>query len=237
MNKPCILVVDDDTSIRKFIRANLDARNYEVLLATDGVEAMRLFAEHTLDLIVLDIMMPEMDGFQVCRLVREKSKVPIIMLSAKEGEGDKLRCLELGADDYLTKPFYLNELLLRIKAVLRRSQNLNSQVSSPMVTIGDLEIDYQNHLVYLKGHELNLTITEYKILTFLANNAGRIISPQLIMENVWGADYIGKPRVLWVNLSRLRRKLKEWDINREYIYTKPGLGYIIKEKILVPLHK
>jgi len=234
MNKSRVLVVDDDVSIRKFVRANLEARYYEVILATNGTEAMHLFEKQAPDLIILDIMMPEMDGFKVCRLVREKSTVPIIMLSAKEGEGDKLRCLELGADDYLTKPFSLNELLMRIKAILRRSLNHDSPILHPTFSIGDLEIDYNNHMVYIKGQDVNLTNTEYEIMAFLTINAGRIISPQLILEKVWGEDYIGKPRVLWVNLSRLRRKLKEWDSNRDYIYTKPGMGYLIKEKMLVP---
>jgi DNA-binding response OmpR family regulator len=163
--------------------------------------------------------------------VREKSKIPIIMLSAKDGEGDKMRCLEIGADDYLTKPFSLTELLTRVKVVLRRSHVQNSPSLASLCSIGNLEIDSNNHMVYLKGHELDLTATEYKILTFLSMNAGRIISQQLILEKVWGDDYIGKPRVLWVNLSRLRRKLKERDADREYICTRPGLGYMIKEKV------
>ena len=233
MNKPSILVIDDNMMIRKFVKANLVARNYEVLLATNGIEAMAVFEKYKPNLLILDIVMPEMDGFTVCRLVREKSNVPIIMLSAKDDERDKMRCLELGADDYLSKPFSLVELLLRVKVVLRRSQDLFSEALTPAFRLEDLEINYNQHSVYLKSHELNLTAIEYKILAFLTMNAGRLISTQLILEKVWGEDHIEKKPLLWVNLSRLRRKLKEFDNTRDYIYTKPGMGYMIKEKVLV----
>lgn len=228
MKKPRVLVVDDDTSIRKFVRANLDARDYKVLLAENGVEAINIIEREPLDLIILDIMMPKMDGFEVCRLVREWSKIPIIMLSAKDGESDKLRCLELGADDYLTKPFSLNELLSRIKVIMRRTQFSSNTLVQSRFNCGNLEIDYNRHTVCLKGQEINLTGTEYKLLTYLAMNAGRVIAPQFILEKVWGQEYINKPRVLWVNISRLRRKLKAFNGAHDYIHTKPGIGYVIR---------
>ncbi len=227
MKKACILVVDDDVSIRKFVRANLDARDYDVLLAANGTEAIKVIDDEPLDLIILDIMMPEVDGFEVCRHVREQSNVPIVMLSAKDGENDKLRCLELGADDYLTKPFSLKELLCKVKIILRRVRDAGNAPAQSRFSYRDLEIDYNNHIVYLKGQEVNLTGTEYQILTYLAQNAGRVIAPQFILEKIWGQENMDKLRRLWVNISRLRSKLKS-DDGGAYIYTKPGIGYLMK---------
>lgn len=227
MYKPVVMVVDDDPSIRKFISANLTARQYDVRVARDGQEALNLFRDGFFDLIILDIMMPGLDGFEVCRQIKENSRVAIIMLSAKDGESDKVRCLELGADDYMTKPFSLNELLLRVKAVLRRVESANSiQINS--YRKGDLVVDYSADRVFVKGQEIELTSTEYKLLSYLTMNAGRIVSPQYILEKVWGQSFIDKPRVLWVNLSRLRHKLVSIDPDLDIITTKPGMGYVVK---------
>ena len=227
MNKSQILVVDDDPSVRKFVSANLEARNNKVMLAENGVRAMEILVREQPDLIVLDIIMPYIDGFEVCRRVREKSAVPIIMLSAKDGQSDKIRCFELGADDYLSKPFSLKELLTRIKVLLRRIPK-----SEPTANVGgfsyrDLEINYIQQRVYLKGREVNLTRTEYKILAYLSMNAGRVIDSQHILEKVWGEKYIDKPCILWVNLSRLRRKLNCGVDDVNYIQTRSGMGYLL----------
>jgi two-component system, OmpR family, KDP operon response regulator KdpE len=228
MYKPAVLVVDDDPSIRKFIGANLTVRQYNVKIARDGLEALEMFAENQFDLIILDIMMPGLDGFEVCRRIKEKSSVAIMMLSAKDGESDKVRCLELGADDYLTKPFSLNELLLRVKTVLRRTLNGNNlQLDS--FQKGDLVVDYGSDRVYVKGQPVNLTTTEYRLLSYLTSNSGRVISPQYILEKVWGQSFIDKPQVLWVNLSRLRRKLESIDPELDLIQTKPGMGYLVNQ--------
>jgi two-component system, OmpR family, KDP operon response regulator KdpE len=227
MQKPRILVVDDDPGIRKFVRANLDARDYEVLLAENGMEAITVFKKESVDLVILDIMMPFLDGYEVCRRIRETSKVPIIMLSAKDGENDKLRCLELGADDYLTKPFSLNELLCRIKVIFRRTAENNFSLPNSRFNCGELEIDYNRHMVFVKGEDANLTDTEYKILSFLSMNAGRIIAPEYILEKVWGGNHLEKHHLLWVNMCRLRNKLSRISAGSNYIQTRPGLGYLM----------
>jgi DNA-binding response OmpR family regulator len=230
MVKQGILVVDDDVLIRKFVRANLVARGYNVQIAGNGKEALDSFRARTPDLVILDIMMPLMDGFETCRLIREKSGVPIIMLSAREDERDKIRCLELGADDYLLKPFSLNELLWRVKAILRRSGNSNKEGSLMNYHNGDLDltVNYDSRKVLLKGKEIDLTSTEFKILSYLTMNVGRIISPEFILEKVWGQKQINSHRVLWVNMCRLRRKLACGEDHQEIIKTKPGLGYFVK---------
>jgi DNA-binding response OmpR family regulator len=227
MQKLKVLIVDDDPGIRKFIRANLDARDYEVLLAENGVAALKVFEKEPTDLIILDIMMPYLNGFEVCRKIRENSEVPIIMLSAKDSENDKLRCLELGADDYITKPFSLNELLCRIKVLFRRSRVNNYAMTNSRFNCGELEIDYNRHMVFLKGKDVNLTDTEYKILSFLAMNAGRIIAPEYILEKVWGENQLEKHHLLWVNICRLRTKLNRVYAGNNYIQTRPGLGYLM----------
>jgi DNA-binding response OmpR family regulator len=227
MKSSRILIVDDDPSIRKFIRANLEVRDYDVLLAADGESALNILEKDQPDLIILDIMMPKMDGFEVCRRVREWSKIPIIMLSARDGEMDKVRCLDCGADDYLTKPFSLKELLSRIMAVLRRTKIEPGESSVSRFECGDLEIDFSRHMVMLKGNPVDLTSCEYKILIYLALNAGRIITPNQLLEKVWGEEYFGDFRVLQVNICRLRRKLKDNAKHPNYIQTKPGIGYTI----------
>jgi DNA-binding response OmpR family regulator len=227
MNKTRILVVDDDPFLRKFVGVNLQARHHEVVFAENGLQALEILGQEHPDLIVLDIMMPYLDGFEVCRRVRENSAVPIIMLSAKDGQTDKLRCLELGADDFLTKPFSLSELLWRVNVLLRRAQKFNSAAGGAGFSCRDLEIDYVRQRVYLKGQEVELTKTEYNILTFLAMNAGRVINSQFILEKVWGEAYIDKYRMLWVNVSRLRRKLNDISCDVDYIHTRPGRGYLL----------
>jgi DNA-binding response OmpR family regulator len=222
-----VLIVDDDPAIRKFIRANLEARDYEVLLSPDGEEALKTLEKEKPDLIILDIMMPNIDGFEVCRRVREWSQIPIIMLSARDGENDKVRCLDCGADDYLTKPFSLKELLSRIAAVLRRTRIENTENPQPIFQSGEMELDFSRHTVTLKGETVDLTSCEYKILSYLALNAGRIITPNQILEKVWGEEYLGDFRIIQVNMCRLRRKLKDDAKNPYLIQTKPGIGYVI----------
>jgi DNA-binding response OmpR family regulator len=227
MKQTTILVVDDDSSIRKFVRANLEARDYLVLLAADGDEAIKAVEKESPDLVILDIMMPKIDGFEVCRQIREWSKIPIIMLSAREGEIDKVRCLDCGADDYLTKPFSLKELLSRINAVLRRTRDSlkNSAVAS--YQYGDLEVDFGRHTVTLNGNLVGLTAVEDKLLHYLTLNAGRIVTSNQLLEEVWGEEYFGDFRVLQVNICRLRNKLGDSAKKPRYILTKPGIGYMV----------
>jgi two-component system, OmpR family, KDP operon response regulator KdpE len=232
MQKPKVLVVDDDPGIRKFVRANLDARNYEVMLAENGVVGLQIFEKGSIDLVILDIMMPFLDGYEVCRRIREHSTVPIIILSAKDEENDKLRCLELGADDYITKPFSLNELLCRVKVIFRRTLGLGNPGNQAKINYGEMEIDCDLQKVFLRGHEVNLSDTEYKILIFLAINAGKIITPDNILERVWGCQSIEKRHLLWVNICRLRNKLDNIYAGNCYIQTRPGIGYSLS---LTPL--
>jgi two-component system KDP operon response regulator KdpE len=219
-----ILIVDDDPSIRKFVRANLEARNYGVLLAGDGEEGLQIVEKELPDLIILDIMMPQMDGFEVCRRVREWSQIPIIMLSARDDEDDKVKCLDSGADDYLTKPFSLKELLSRIKAILRRSEQ---GVGQPKVQCGDLEVDLVQNTISLKGQVVDLTPTEYQILSYLAVNAGRVITFQQLAEKVSGDACIESNHLIQVNINRLRKKLGDSSKEAKYIQTKYGIGYVM----------
>jgi DNA-binding response OmpR family regulator len=227
MKQDNVLIVDDDPSIRKFVRANLEARNYLVSSAADGDEAIKMIEKNLPDLIVLDIMMPKIDGFEVCRQVREWSKIPIIMLSAREGETDKVRCLDCGADDYLTKPFSLRELLSRVNAVLRRTRDSMKDAAESSFRSGDLEVDFARHTVSLKGSLVSLTAVEDRILHYLAINAGRIVTSNQLLEEVWGEEYLGDFRVLQVNICRLRRKLNDTARTSRYILTKPGIGYMM----------
>jgi putative nucleotidyltransferase with HDIG domain len=230
MKKMRILVVDDEPSIRKFIGFNLAARGYAVSTAENGIEALNTFKKEKSDLLLLDIMMPYLDGYEVCRRIREWSEVPIIMLSARDAENDKLRCLESGADDYITKPFSLNELLCRIKVILRRTrQSEFSKIQSKLVC-GDLEIDQDLHKVYVKTQEVKLTGTEYKILDFLAMNSGKVLSHEDILETVWGHEYLDKPKLISSNMSRLRRKLNSVSPGYTCIQTVTGVGYLIDEQ-------
>jgi DNA-binding response OmpR family regulator len=227
MKQTLILVVDDAPSIQKFIKANLEARGYRVVMAGDGKEALNLIEEELPDLILLDIMMPKMDGFQVCKAIREWSEVPIVMLSARDSEIDKVKCLDAGADDYMTKPFALKELLSRVNAVLRRSQITNAaSTPTPRFVNGNLTVDYARQVVTLEQQPVELTGLEYRILVYLTLNAGRIITPNQLLEKIWGEEYSGDSRLLQVNICRLRHKLKDSIKNPRYIQTKPGIGYV-----------
>jgi DNA-binding response OmpR family regulator len=226
MKRNRILIVDDDPSIRKFVKANLEARDYQALMAGDGEEALKIIEEELPDLVLLDIMMPKMDGFAVCQRVREWSDIPIIMISAKDSENDKVKSFDCGADDYLTKPFALRELLSRIKAVLRRSQAPERSSRNSSYQNGSLVVDFSKQLATLDGKSLKLSALEYKILAYLTLNAGRIITPNQLLEKIWGEEYAGDYRLLQVNVCRLRRKIKDTAKNSQYIQTKPGIGYI-----------
>jgi DNA-binding response OmpR family regulator len=227
MRKPIILVVDDEPAIRKFVRANLEARNFEVILASDGTEAIEVLEKEMPDLLILDISMPKMDGFEVCKRVREWSQIPIIILSARGTELDKVKCLESGADDYITKPFGVDELMARVKAVMRRVQSSKESASLPAYVNSDLEVDFAKHLVTLGSENINLTATEYRMLSYLAMNAGRVITGTQLLDHVWGEDYSGSDHLLQVNIGRLRQKLCDSAREPRYIQTKAGIGYMM----------
>jgi DNA-binding response OmpR family regulator len=224
-----ILTADDDPHLLRLVMRNLQLEGYEVLAASDGQQALEQIQAHAPDLVLLDVMMPRMDGFTVCQQVRTFSAAPIIMVTARGQEQDKVHGLNLGADDYLTKPFGVDELLARVRAVLRRSRFTASDraSASPTSIIGEITIDYAQHLVTLAGQEVELTPTEYRILAYLAHNAGRVVTQDLLLEHVWGAEYMGESHILQVNVNRLRHKLEPDPAHPRYILTKVGIGYLI----------
>jgi DNA-binding response OmpR family regulator len=228
--KTTILTADDDPQLLRLVTRNLQLEGYDVLAAIDGQQALAQIEQEMPDLVLLDVMMPKMDGFTVCHRVREFSTVPIIIVTARGQDQDKVRGLDLGADDYLTKPFSVDELLARVRAVLRRTQFTakdNSQDMQTSAMIGDLEIDYSQHLVKMADREIALTPTEYRILAYLAQNAGRVLTQDLLLEHVWGGEYLGESHMLQVNINRLRRKLEVDPTHPRYILTKVGVGYYL----------
>lgn len=223
-----ILVVDDEKSIVNIISYNLKKEGYEVITANNGADGYKIFNEEKPDLILLDIMMPEMDGYEVCKKIREKSNVPIIMLTARAEEIDKVIGLELGADDYVTKPFGNRELMARVKANLRRTTVLSSENAlnvSGSVKFGDLEIDMERYEVSKRGEIIYLTLREFELLKFLALQKPQIFSRESLLEKVWGYEYFGDVRAVDVTIRRLREKIEDDPGKPTYIITKRGLGY------------
>ncbi|GAC1566640.1 MAG: response regulator transcription factor [Ktedonobacteraceae bacterium] len=226
--KTTILTADDDPQLLRLMTRNLQLEGYDVLSASDGQQALEQIESKMPDLVLLDVMMPRMDGFTVCQRVREFSSVPIIIVTARGQDQDKVRGLDLGADDYLTKPFSVDELLARVRAVLRRSQfsaKDNAQELQATAITGDLTIGYAQHLVMKAGKEVPLTPTEYSIISYLAQNTGRVVTQDLLLEHVWGWEYLGESHMLQVNINRLRRKLEDDVSQPRYILTKIGIGY------------
>ena len=223
-------IVGDDPQLLRLITRNLQLEDYEVIPVSDGQQALAQIEEYIPDLVLLDVMMPKMDGFTVCHRVREFSSVPIIIVTARGQDQDKIRGLDLGADDYLTKPFSVDELLARVRAVLRRSQltaNDATTLSHNKQTIGELTIDYAQHQVVIAGCEATLTPIEYRLLAYLAQNAGRVLTQDLLLSHVWGAEYAGESYMLQVNINRLRRKIETDPARPRYIGTKVGIGYLL----------
>ncbi len=225
MRRTRILVVDDDQAILRFLCANLRARDYEVMVATDGKQALDAVESEFVDLMILDIMMPKLDGVEVCRRVRQWSKLPIIILSARGDEKEKVTCLELGADDYLTKPFGVEELMARIKTALRHCGSESCDLSEPNFVCGDLTINFDMRRVTVRGDEVKLTPTEYAVLQQLASNAGKVLTHDVLLQRVWGEQYYSEKEYLRVFISRLRRKLEPDPEEPRYILTDPGVGY------------
>lgn len=226
--KPTIVTADDDAQLLRLIARNLEFEDYQVFTANDGEQALRLVETHAPDLVLLDVMMPKMDGFTACQRIREFSSVPIIIITARGQDRDKVHGLDLGADDYLTKPFSVEELLARVRAVLRRSRFSSSELSQGMrttTTIGDLTIDFTQHLVTLGQRELALTPIEYRLLAYLAQNVGRIVTHDQLLEHVWGSEYVGESHMLQVNINRLRRKIESEPTHPRLLVTRVGIGY------------
>ena len=222
-----ILVAEDETNLRDFISRNLRARGFTVFEAASGLEAMAVWEREQPDLLILDLMMPHMDGLEVCRRVREVSTAPIIVVTALDADSDKVAALDLGADDYITKPFSIEELLARVRATLRRTRWLtqSAPVASGMRRYGPIEIDLDGHVVRRDGEEVRLSPTEFALLAELVSNAGKVLSHRLLLERVWGHGYGEEADYLRVYLTRLRRKLEDNPAKPRFLVTVPGVGY------------
>jgi two-component system KDP operon response regulator KdpE len=220
-----ILVVDDEPPLREFIRKNLAARGFHVHTAANGLEALAIFNTQPLELIILDLMMPGMDGLETTRRIRQASPVPIIILSALSEERDKVAALDLGADDYLTKPFGVEELLARVRAVLRRARPAHASQTGGQLCLGDLVLDPAAHTVTQRDQPLRVTPTEFELLHYLMRNAGKVITHRELLQRVWGAEYGDEAEYLRVYIRRLRQKIEADPLHPRYLLTEHGLGY------------
>jgi len=220
---PRILLVDDEVSIQRAVAPLLRSRGYDVEVAGSGEAALRAVAVRAPDLIVLDLGLPDLDGTEVCDRIRLESAIPIIVLSARGGEADKVRALELGADDYVTKPFGPEELVARIRVALRRV--LPAEGFSGRLELGDLSIDYDRHRVVRAGHEVRLTPKEFELLALLARNADRVLTHRVILKAIWGAHAVNAPEHLWVLVGQLRKKIEPDPSKPRYLLSEPWVGY------------
>lgn len=224
-----ILIVDDELAIVDLLKFNLKKEGYDVVTANDGEEALLKAETENPDLILLDVMLPKMDGFTVCRKVRERKTTPIIMITAKEEEVDKVLGLELGADDYLTKPFSVRELMARVKANLRRTEISEQSAEPNVIKFDDIIIDLTKYEVKKDNRDLELTLREFELLKFLSTYAGQVFSRESLLEKVWGYEYYGDMRTVDVTVRRLREKLETNAAEPKYIMTKRGVGYYFKK--------
>jgi len=221
-----ILVVDDEPRYLHLLVANLQTKEYEVFTATDGEEALESFSANPVDLILLDVMLPCLDGFGVCQRIRQFSNVPIIMLTAKGEEQDRIKGLDVGADDYLVKPFSVMELLARVRAVLRRAQVAETG-QERFFTHGNLRIDLARAEVWLGDQQAYLSATEYRLLLQFAHNIGKILTTEELLTGVWGPEYRDDKEILWVTIARLRQKVEDDPHMPKHITTRSGLGYLM----------
>lgn len=225
MSRQSVLVVDDEDALRGFMRRNLEVRGFEVHVAANGLEALAQFDTHNVDLIVLDVMMPSMDGLEVLRRVRERSRIPIIVLSALGEESDKIKALNLGADDYLTKPFGVEELLARVRAVLRRTNWVEPPEGETQLAYSDIVVDLVRHKVEVGGEVVEMTPTEFELLAFFMRNRNKLLTHEMILQNVWGPEYGQEAEYLRVYVGRLRQKIEADPSNPTYLQTERGVGY------------
>ena len=239
--KKTILVVDDEKMIRNLLNVNLTKEGYNVIEATDGVEGVEMAIEKNPDLILLDVMLPKLDGLSVCKKIKSRMNVPILMVTAKDNEVDKILGLELGADDYVTKPFSIRELIARIKANLRKAEitidnkNENSTIAKDrkkenIIEVGPLLLDIERFEVYVNGKNVDLTLREFEVLKFLATEPGQVISREELLEKVWGYEYYGDIRTVDVTVRRIREKIEKDPSNPKILITKRGVGYYIASK-------
>jgi two-component system KDP operon response regulator KdpE len=225
MIEPAVLIVDDEKSIRDFVQKNLDVRGFRVVIASHGLEALDLFHSQNIDLVIMDIMMPHMDGLEATKQIRRFSTVPIIILTALGEEIDKVKAFDLGADDYLTKPFGVGELLARVKAVLRRSRWSDVTIQPGKIQQGDIVVNLDRHEVMVSKSQIELTPTEFNLLVYLMKNTGKVLTHRVILQNVWGPEYGDEHEYLRVYIGHLRQKIELDPSKPQYIITKRGIGY------------
>ena len=219
-----VLVVEDEESFSDALSFMLRREGFEVGVASTGTDAVAMFDQHGADLVLLDLMLPGMSGTEVCRTLRAKSNVPIIMVTAKDGEVDKVVGLELGADDYVTKPFSSRELVARVRAVLRRA-NAQEELLPATLEAGPVRMDVERHIVSVDGEHISLPLKEFELLDILLRNSGRVLTRGMLIDRVWGSDYVGDGKTLDVHVKRLRAKLEKDPANPEHLVTVRGLGY------------
>jgi two-component system KDP operon response regulator KdpE len=219
-----ILIVDDEPQITRVLKTTLSSRGYSTRTASDGDDALQVMKEWSPDLLITDLRMPNMDGLELCRYLRSKSQIPIIVLSVRGEERTKVEALDAGADDYVTKPFSTNELLARVRAALRRAFAVQ-EPESPVIAIGDFHLDLQAHSVQVKNHEVRLTPKEFDVLAYLAQRAGRIVTHRALLAAVWGETSTEQPEYLRVVIGHLRKKLEPDEAAPRYIITEPWIGY------------
>ncbi len=223
--RPRILIVDDEARMRRFVRLNLEAEGFEVLEAENAMEALEKVRDELPDLVVLDVAMPGIDGFEALQRIREMSDVPVIMLTVKDEEEDRIRGLDLGADDYVTKPFSPRELASRIRAVLRRTSQTEDQVPDVVEVDDDLKIDFSRREVWVRGKLVKLRPTEYRLLYHLVKNAGWILTHEQLLTKVWGPEYRDDSHLLRLYITYLRKKIEPDPAHPKYILTERGVGY------------
>lgn len=222
-----ILIVDDEPRYLRLLEANLKTERYGVVTASDGLQAIEVFSSQPVDLVLLDVLMPRLDGFRTCQRIREFSNVPIIILTAKGEEQDRIKGLDLGADDYLVKPFSATELLARVRAVLRRAQTPTEHGQERFFNHENLKIDFARAEVWRDEQPVSLSATEYRLLLQFAHNIGKILTSEDLLTSVWGPEYKNDKEILWVSIARLRQKLEADAHNPRHIVTRSGLGYLM----------
>jgi two-component system KDP operon response regulator KdpE len=227
MNKTRILIVDDETAIRRFLKASLPSSDFELLEAANGEEGMRIVGQDRPDVLLLDLGLPDLDGLEVTKKLREWSNIPIIVLSARGQESDKVLALDAGADDYLTKPFGIAELLARIRVALRHSQ-MGGEKQDPIFLSGPLKVDLTLRQVFVRGSELKLTPIEYKLLALLVKHAGLVLTHRLLLHEVWGPEYDTETQYLRVYMTQLRHKIEAEPAKPQLLITEPGVGYRLR---------
>lgn len=237
LDKKTILIVDDETTIVDMLVYNLEKEGYKTLTANDGEQAVAIALNEKPDLVLLDIMLPKMDGLVVCKKIRQYMNVPILMISARDEEIDKILGLELGADDYITKPFSVRELVARVKANLRKVEENSKQedensekVESNIVTVGELTLDLSKFEAKIRGDVIDLTLREFEVLKYLSSQPGQVVTRELLLEKVWGYEYYGDIRTVDVTVRRIREKIEKDTANPKILITKRGVGYYLASK-------